>query len=381
MKVSIGFQDLTMALGYANAVLSDKSVEEKSKNVVFLCSEDSVRLAAYNALTHARTTVESAVCEGINGEWRFQLKANELNKIISAFSSLNRTEVKNVTFEDSGVRIKVVVHEVAKNEGDERLNRDSNFELENAPIAEAINKELHGEFPEETSGIVSSDLLLYIDSLLPLMSNDGANTVGSKLNFAPDYVFCISSHRSAFFQNRLPDEFKGLSLGYSSVSFIKRLAESEETVSVSRKEKYLCVETGNTQAFLRYNPVKVNYQVYVKTRSKDVGVMVDRLYFRDVLKRMGILATEGVIEIREGQEMLVENNQFQQLVPLEKVKGEAVGIKFKVSISVMEELILGSDTMFSDPIFVYFVKSTNGYTLYLSDKRGIWFTSARVVNA
>ena len=381
MRVTIGFQELISALGYANAVLSDKSVDDKAKNVVFLCTMDGVRTAAYNVFTHARTVVDSAICEGIDGEWRFQLKANELNKIISAFSNLYKTEVKSVAFEDSGVRIKVIVHEVAKNEGDERLNRDSTFELENAPIAEAINKELHNDFPEETSGVVSGDLLLYIDSLLPLMSNDSANSVASKLNFADDYVFCISSHRSAFFQNRLPVEFKGLCLGYSSVSFIKKLAESEELVSVSRTDKYLCVESGSTQAFMRYNAVKVNYKVYIQMRSKDVGVVVDRLYFRDVLKRMGILSADGTVEIKEDKEMLVENAQFQQLVPLENVKGGAEGIKFKVSIPVMEELILGNDAMFPDPLFIYFVKSANGYTLYISDKRGVWFTSARVLNA
>lgn len=385
MKVEVGFQELKTALDFVNSVLSDKSVDDKTKNVIFFCTSEGMTVLAKNAFIFSRTPVSGAVSEGIDpeDEWRFQLKANELNKIISAYSTLYKTKVENITFEESGVRVKVIVHEVAKEEGDERLNRDSSFELENAPITDIVCKELHQDFPEEVSGLSSSDIMLYISSLLPLMSNDSATTMASKLNFAEDYVFIISSHRSAFFQNRLPVEFKGMCLNYSSVSFIKKMCESSEMLSISRLDKYLCVEAveSGTQAFMRHNPVKINYKSYVSVLSKNNGIVIDRLYFRDVLRRMGILASDGVIEVLEDNEILVQNEKFEQTVPLEKKKGETSGIKFKVSIPLMEELILGDDSVFSDPLYVYFVPTASSYMLYVLDKRGIWFTNAKVMSA
>lgn len=385
MKVEVGFQELKTALDFANSVLSDKSVDEKTKNVIFFCTSEGVTVLARNAFIFSRTPVNNAVTEGVDpeDEWRFQLKANELNKIISAYSTLNRTKVENVTFEESGVRVKVIMHEVAKEDGDSRLNRDSSFELENAPITDVVSKELHQSFPEDVSGLSSQEIMLYIDSLLPLMSNDSATTMASKLNFASDYVFVISSHRSAFFKNRLPDELKGLCLNYSSVSFIKKMCDSSEMLSISRLDKYLCVEAveSGTQAFMRHNPVKINYNSYITMLSKDNGIVIDRLYFRDVLRRMGILASDGIIEVCEGDELLVQNEKFEQTVPLEKKKGDTTGIKFKVSIPLMEELIMGSDNVFSDPLYVYFVPKASSYMLYVLDKRGIWFTNAKVMSA
>lgn len=379
MKMSVGFKELNSVLGYSNAVLSDKSVDEKIKNVIFVVSDEETLVVGYNAFTFCRTRIEDVTTEGIHGNWQFQVKASELNKIMSAFSNLYKTKVERIDFEDDGVRIKVTVHEQALSEEDARLSQDSTFEMENAPILAGIDKEIHTEFPEQANSVTSGDLLFYLDPLIPLMSNDSSGSISSKLNFAEDYVFCISTHWSAFMKNRLPDEFHDLCLGYSSVGFLKKLCEGTENVCVARLSNYLCIEAGATQAFMRYKSVKVKYIPFVNKRSNKTGIKVDRLYLKDVLRRMGIVSPDGKVSIESADTILVENETFQQEVPLVACKGEAVGIKFKVSIPAMEQLLLGRDDVFGDDVFIYFVPTTKGYMLYLSDKTGVWFTNAQVV--
>lgn len=381
MKISVNFSELGSVLSFPNAILSDKSVDDKIKNIIFVVSKDETLVVGYNAFTFCRTRLEGVEAEDVNGTWQFQIKASELNKIISAFSNLYKTKVEKIDFEDSGVRIKITVHEQAVNEEDARLAQDSTFEMENAPILPGIDKEIHTVFPEQVNMITSGDLLLYLDSLIPMMTNDASNSISSKLNFAPDYAFVTATHWSAFVKNRLTEEFHNLCLGYSSATFLKKLCEGVESVCVARLDNYLCVESGATQAFMRYKPVKIKYSAFVAKKSNETGIRLDRLYFKDVLKRMGIISPEGKMSIVDGDTLVVENETFQQGVPLLASKGNAVGIKFNVSIPAMVQLILGKDDVFGEDIFLYFVPTTRGHLLYVSDKTGAWFTNAQVVNA
>lgn len=381
MKISVNFSELGSVLKYSDAVLSDKSIDEKTKNIIFVVTQEEVQVIGYNAFMFCRTRLEGVCVEGVNSNWQFQIKSSELNKIMSAFSNLYKTKVEKMDFEDDGVRIKITVHEEAVKEEDARLSQNSTFEMENAPILPAIDKEIHIDFPEQVNMITSGDLLLYIDSLIPLMSNDTVNNMASRMCFAEDYVFMTSSHWSAFIKNRLTEEFRNLCLGYSSAIFLKKLCESVESVCVARLDNYLCIEAGATQAFMRYKPVKTKYSAYIAKKSNETGIKIDRLYFKDVLKRMGVVANDGKMSIVNGETLLVETDTFKQEVPLLAAKGNAIGIKFNVSISAMVQLILGKDDVFGEDIFIYFVPTARGHMLYLCDKTGAWFTNAQVVNA
>lgn len=381
MKISVNFSELVSVLGFPNAVLADKSVDEKLKNIIFMVTPAEVTVVGYNAFTFCRTCLENVQIEDVSGTWQFQVKASELNKILSAFTNLYKTKVETLDFECSGVRIKITVHEQAVGDADERLSQDSSFEMENAPVLPGIDKEIHTEFPSEVSAVVSGDLLLYLDSLIPLMTNDSANSISSKMNFASDYVFTTSSHWSAFIKNRLPDEFKNICLGYTSTVFLKKLCEGLETVCVARLDNYICIEAGSTQAFMRYKPVKVKYSAFLAKKSNQTGIRADRLYLKDVLRRMSVVSAEGKMSIVSSDTLLVETPTFQQEVPLLATKGDAVGIKVNISVPAMIQLILGKDDVFAEDIFIYFVPTNRGYMLYLSDKTGAWFTNAQVVNA
>lgn len=382
MKLTVGYEELSKVLNFTNTIINNKSVDDKLKNVIFMVSFDgTAKMAGYNQFTFGRTILESAEIEDIpESGWEFQVKADALNKIIASFSNLFKTKVEKIDFSVDGVRIKVTVHELPLKEEDARLAQDSEFMLESAPILTNILKEIHREFPTECDGIVSDELYIYIDSLLPLLSNDTASTTGSKLFFADDYVFVISSDVSGFVKNNLPDSFKMLTLSYSSVSFLKRVCELSQTINVSKIDKYICIQAENTEAFMRFQKPSVQHRTYLDRLKKDMGIVVDRFYLKDILRRMGSMSADGTMKV-EGDDLIVENSNFHQTVPLVRKKEGTDGIAFKVNISTLNNAILGKDDVFKSDIFMYFVPSGHAYMTYLMDKTGAWVTINKVTSA
>lgn len=380
MKAKISYSELASVLGYVNTILSDKTVDDRMKNIIFLVEEGEASVVGYSSLTFARTRLNNVETEGVEGNWDFQVKSAELNKIMASYNSLYKTKVDYIEFEKvaSSNKIRVVVHEEAIKEEDARLSQTSRFNLDNIPILDSVNKEIHMEFPSEPDSILSGDLLLYIDSLFPLMSNDSANSLVSKLNFSEDYIFVTASYISSFFANKLPDSFKGLTLGYSSVNFLKKLCEGVESIDVQRVDKYLCIQSGMTEAFLKYQNVRVRHEPYVKRMSNEHGIVLDRLYLKDVLKRMMVSSQDGVAQMKDlGLE--VSNDGFMQVIPVNKKKGDVDNLKFKISVPVLVKTIVGDDSVFPDEVFLYFVKTgPTGYMLYVKDATGGWFSTIQV---
>jgi len=378
MKISVNFEEFNKVLNYVYAILSDKSVEDKVKNVIFLVSKNELTLVGYNSFTFSRTKLDNVECTDISDSgWEFQIRAAEINKIMLSYSNLFKTKVETIDIEDSGVRIKITVHEEPKDEKDYKLAQDSVFEVENAPIIAKVLSDVKTEFPESVKSVISGDLMLYLSSLLPMMSNDTNNSTASKLMMSDDYIFTMSSSASAFMKNQLSNEFKDITLGYSSVGFLKKMCEGSEVISVSKTDKYLCIESGNTQAFMRYKPIKINYKAYIERRTKEKGIVVDRLYMKDVFKRMLNTSNDGKMFISSDSSLTVSNDVFQQEVPLENVKAGTVGISFKFSVPILSSLILGSDEVFSGDLFIYFVETARSYVIYVQDKSGVWFASSQ----
>ena len=267
MKISVSYSELFDVMNFSSVVLSDKSVEDRMKNVIFLVRDGSVKVCFYTALTFCRTELENASVIDLDGdEWLFQVKAAELVKVLSGFTNLSKTKVDSFEFEESRNKVKVMISEVALKDEDSRMNQVSVFYLDNVPIIESVGRDIKMDFPSDPEVVNSGDILLYVDSLLPIMSNDSATSTGGKLNFAEDFVFVITSSMSAFFRNRLTDSFKGMALGYSSVNFLKKLG-SRGDLSVKRLEKYLCVSVGVVEAFMRHQPVRIRYQQFVNRFS------------------------------------------------------------------------------------------------------------------
>lgn len=380
MKLKVRYSELASVLGYVNTVLSDKTVDERMRNVIFLVTKDDATVVGYSPLTFSRTRLNDVTTEEVEeGEnWDFQVKAADLNKIIACYSSLFKTKVDYVEFVKDKTKIKVIIHEEAIDEEDANLAQVSKFSLDSVAILDSVNKEIHTEFPENSSSIISSDLLLYLDSLYPMLTNDSNSSIVSKINFGKDYVFVNASAVSTYFENKLPDSFKDITLGFSSVSFLKKLCDSAESIDVERVGNYLCIQSGMTEAFLKYQRVKINIQSTVKRYSKDNGIVINRLYLKDVLKRMAFSGQDGIVQVLEDG-IDVSNSNFNQLIPMMNKKGEVDNIKFKVSVPMLAKTIVGDDGIMPEDLYIYFVKAGgNGIILFIADSSGSWFSTLQV---
>lgn len=380
-SIKLEFDKLKNALAYANVVLSDKGINEKLRNIIFFVSPEGVKIVGQNAFAFSRTSVDAEV-EDVEDSWKFQLKASELNKLLDGYSSLSRTKVDYLKFSEDGVRIKVEVHEEPLEGADDKLEQTSSFSFENAPILKKVESEISQEFPSEVDMLPSGDIFFYLDALGGVLNNDTSNSIASKLNFAEDYVFVITSFMAAFIPNKLPESFKNLTVSYSSVAFLKKLSSVSDTLAVAKGDRYLCVQADTTEAFIQFQRVNVNYNMYVQKRNRELGICMDRLYLRDVIKRMSMSPDAKAYVIPEEEILQVENKNFQQVIPLNKLKGEDLGsIKFNFSAPILDKVLLGRDDVFSSDVFLYFVPTARGYILYLSDKTGSWFTATQVTRA
>lgn len=382
MKVKVKFQELVKALGYVNSVLSDKALDDKMKNIIFLVNKDKVEIVGTSSLIFSRTLLEEAEVEDVEEEWSFQLKASDLNGLVSSFTNLYKTHVDEIELMEEGVKIKAVVHEIANEEKDSSLNNDIKYLFDSSKIGKNTFNEIHSEFPENCECLKSGELLVYIDSLMPLMTGGASGGVASKLYFAEDYVFVLSSATAAFFRNMLPEDvLSDVTLGMSSVSFLKRMADVSEMIEICKTENFVCARTGNTVAFIKYKPVNIKYKIYIEKLTKDKGVVLDRLYLKDVLKRLGTVSPDCIVEITEDGEMLLNNGSIDQTLPLVSEK-EAKDVKFKMSVPVFEKSILGIDSISDENVFLYFVpRNKIGYTLYLMDKTNTWLSNTQVRRA
>lgn len=377
MKFSVSYSKLKEVLDFPNVVITDKIVEDKFRNLIFRVKPDGVTVVGYNALTFVKCPIaEAEVIEVPEEGYDFQVKASDLNKLVSSFNSLSKTVVENLDFELDGVRIKVTVHEVPKKEEDARLAQKCVFHFECPPLINKIRDEINTEFPADMDGVMSDALLLYLDSLFGLLVNDNSSGSGSKINFADDYVFVISSIASGFFKNRLPDSFKDISIGYSSINILRKLCGISENIAVSKTNNYVCVQAEGVEAYLRYMKVRPLHQMYIKRVNKDNGVVVDRAYLRDVLRRMGSMNPDG--EVKVGEDLEVVNKNFNQFIPIIKKKGNVEDINFKIAIPTIEKCILGQDNIFAGDLFVYLIETGRGYSLVMSDKTDSWFSLVQV---
>jgi hypothetical protein len=291
--------------------------------------------------------------------------------MLTSFMSLSKTEVKKVEFTDVKTKIQLSFFEEALKPEDEKLGQVSHFIMDNIPIEKSILVETSKVFPEDSSSVLG--LSYYLDMLLPVM----VDTSAGKLNFGEEYVFVIGTAINSFCPNKLGEAFKGITLGYQSAVFLKKLSTLSETLECVQKDGYLYIKVANVTTFIRFQPVKFKIDAYIDRMSTDVGVIVDRKYFKDVLKRMSITSVNAKVAIKEDS-IHITGDGFNQEIPINNSRGEIEGVGFDFPVLNFTKCILGMDTLLPEELFLYFVKIENTYSIYFKDSSEGWFSVMQV---
>lgn len=265
----------------------------------------------------------------------------------------------------------------------------SNFAFVSIPVDQTVLNDLALESP--TDGLVPLDkgiMLQYTKNLFPLMQN--STSIVGYLHFSDDYVFVYTSTYTVFVKNLLADQgvFKNIKLQYKCVNFINTLMEKDGLVDVGLMNNFIYMKNEVTEAFFVYDTKFSDYKMLVDAFKKDNMFSVDRIYLKDVLKRLSLTNDSIEVAINGAEKLMtVTNSKFSQDIFLNNERGmtQFGTLKFKIMPEVLNKAIIGADDDFVRPdvengcdTYSYFTKIGRSSMLVFADSTGLWFSVVNV---
>lgn len=382
MKITCNYENLVGVLSNIAIVVEDAMSSDDMKNIIIRVYKETgvVEVIGVNQIITYRVELEngSYFIEVDDSEYKdngvaeVQVKSKELNAFLGTFKSIRRTKVTDVELSTVKNKVSVTVVETDVDTGREYR---SNWMLDNIPIKVNMLSSLNLTMPnEETEVMDVSAMMLYTSSLFPIMQNSA--NLYSKLVFGENYVVAFSTTSTTLMKNFLGGVFKNFCLSYRALSFMKSVVCNEPAVEVAKTDERICLRMGNSVAFVRYDAKMPNYDMYEKMIEKNHAIVLDRQYFKDVLKRLSLVNESIVFTINmETETVEVKNSKFHQELPIlqSKAMHELGEVTFKALPEVFNKAIIGDDAAFSESVFMYLVpQEKGGYTLIFADDSGSW---------
>ena len=392
MRLSTSYEVLTGTLSNIASVVEDSLSSEEMRNVIFACSETEMKMIGVNQLITYRKRIELGDFRVVfsdedklhdDGLFYFQLNSKELTGFLNSFKGMRKTKPSDVVFETKHGGIKIELTVVEDSLADAGVKNVSQWTFDNMAINRSVFAELSRQLPDANakwSTVATKNILGYVANMLPIMTSEGNSTLYNILTFGDDFVVAFNQRFNTLMQNVLPDEFKGISLNYRAVAFMKSVICNSDMVDVSRTETQLVFKTADSEAFVKFLTRLPAYKMFVESYKEDHGIVIDRQYFKDVLKRLA-LVNENITLVIDGVngKITVSNTKFRQQVDILQSKAmEELGeVHLKVRPQVFQQAIVGDDNQFGDELCIYFVKGENGgYTTIFTDLSKSWMSIA-----
>ena len=449
MRLSCKYNALMSALSSVSLIAEDALSHEDMKNIIFRLTPNSCHLVGINALVVYKKTIDPSTYSiefdendlGDNQVYYFSLKSKELMSFLGTFKTLNKTVADEVTFQSINGKIRTSVFELPKDavSKDEPQDismsggvaitvQDSSVSAPAAPVENDVKPivsywmfdslpikpvyipDIELVYKEDGGFTTKTDIIqFYVSTLLPILQTSG-NSLYSKMFFTDEIVMVFNTAFTVLMSNGasnifgddksapsplppIPSVLKNLCLPYRVVSYLRDIISSTDEISINKMENDLRIGLsvdGDFSAFIKYEPKTAEYTPYLERFQKTNGLILDRLYFRDVLKRLSLTGDNIMFNFNvTGGVITVSNTRFtQDIVPL-KVKGfEGITeIKFKIMPDVLNKAIIGDDRGiasdstggFDTMVFLYLTPTDKGdYILNIADSTGVWFSTANI---
>lgn len=389
MKITCSFESLLSTITGVSSVVEDALNSEEMKNIIFRIAKDkTVKLIGINQIIVYRSVLPdmdySVECDeqefgGNSDVVYWQIKSKELLSFLNAFKSIRRTKVDRVELSNYQNKVQLEVFESDIDTGNTIVSK---WVFDNIPLKQNLLSNINMPLP--TEGIETEEInkiLLYTSSLLPIMQN--GNNLYSSMVFGEDMVVAFNPAFTTLMNNELSSTLKGISMSYRAISFLKAVIGQLALVSVARTDTHICFMSDTMEAFIRYDRRVPDYSKYKELFTKNHGLSLDRLYVKDVLRRLTINsdAVEFALDC-ENVTLSIQNSKFSQDIPIIQSKGLIeLGSKvtFKILPDVLSKLIIGEDNEFSPTLFLYLTPTqSGGYSLAFTDTSGFWFSVARI---
>ncbi len=418
MKLISRYNELVSVLTDVASVADDSLSSEDTKNIIFKCTKlDDGRfscsviginlLITYKKdfmcgieIPDEELTEEQAPDGGVRQVLYFQLKCKELLGFLNSYKSLRQTVAVDVIFEYTERKlIKCTVLEKSIEPGmtadevefivndDSQPTIPSQWVFQNVPLKPnllgTINLEL--EQGVELRELPVDNVLFHTRNLLPLMQN-GTNLF-SYMTLDDNYAVVFNTAYTVLMQNQMAVDgvFSGIRLQYRAVAFMDKIVCNCDSVQVALSGRYIYFRMPDSEAFIMFDDRVASYQAYLEAFKKDMAIVVDRVYLKDVLKRLSLVndAVEFSIHADEDK-VILKNSKFEQEINILQSKAmNGLGvIKFSIMPDVLNKAIIGSDDVFSGETFVYYCPNVAGRkdnaAIVFADNSGAWFSVVKV---
>lgn len=373
----LDYNTLTYLLDNATSVTSDSALKDADKTIFFLVNNDGESIAvAKNSDLFIRVKFTP---ELVKEAGNVQLNSSELSKILGTFSSLSRTRVESVEFKVNNSKVQVIVHEVALDEGYEEFAGDTSYSLDSIKIKEKTLQDISVEFDDENAVDVDSmELDIVLSTLMPIMdSKKGLNN--NQIHFASDQIFVMDNRSQVFYKNILPEVFGNSAFRYTSVAYMRKMIQTSNhlRVVISGNKFAIRSENGEIEAYINRLGVRFNYKPTLEGVTKENGIVLDRAFLKDIIRRLSIMGSDPKVSIQEDG-VHITTESFSRVIPIMNSKGNVEGIEFKVNSSLLSSMIIGDDSVMSNDLFLYLERATRGIQLTISDDSGAFLSNTRV---
>lgn len=391
MKVTFNYEELLKNLTDLSLVVEDVMSSEDMKNVIFRFTKDSIKLIGINQLVTFKRALKSDIFRleisdeelDKDGFAYMQIKSKEIIGYLNSYKALRRTEVEDV--ELSVVNNLTVVCKVAERDLENGQVYLSSYNFNNIPIKPNIINNINLSSPDDVDGEVvpMTNILFHTRNMLPIMKNDTG--LFGQLVFGEDgVVVAFNAAFTTFMNNKLPSEFGGMKLSYRAISFIDKIFAGEQEVRCKKLDRYLYIysDESDSEAFIVYDNKLPNYAMTKELFVKDHAFVLDRVYLKDILKRLSLVSESIEFKIKCDEDIVeVKNSKFHQSIPIlqKKALDEYNQITFKILPDTLNKVIIGSDDEFSPQSFIYYCPQPNGdAVLVFADNSGQWFSAVKV---
>lgn len=374
----LDYDNLVYLLDNATSVTSDSALKDADKTIFFLIKDEGESIAvAKNSDLFIRVKFTP---ELVKEAGNVQVNSSELSKILGTFSNLSRTRVESIEFKVHKSKVQVIVHESALDEDYQDFAGDTSYSLDSINIKEKTLQDISVEFDNENAVDVDSmELDIVLSTLLPIMdSKKGLNN--NQIHFASDQIFVMDNRSQIFYKNILPEVFSNSSFRYTSVAYMRKLIQTSNhlRVVISGNKFAIRSESGEVEAYINQLGVRFNYKPTLEKITKENGIILDRAFLKDIIRRLSIMGSDPKVSIQEDG-VHITTESFSRVIPISNSKGNVEGMEFKVNSSLLASMIIGDDSVMSNNLFLYLEPvKPRGIQLTISDDSGAFLSNTKV---
>lgn len=386
MIIKTSYEVLEEAMETVSAIVSDKMLQEDLKNVIVWVKDGKTRFAAYSGQIMSATEVDAEVIQENSGVEEFvQLKAKDINDVLNSFKGLKRTVVSRIEIHvKENEAVMHVFEEPASEEFEnaEEYRQVSKFRITKPRVKELVKNEVQKiNIDVQGTDVPSVDLLVFVNALYPTVSKETRESTNNVL-FGDEHIYTVPSNYSAIMPNTLPEVFRGFRLQNSVVNFLKNFIQNYDYFTIDKQDMgngmvVLTVKVGSSVAVIKCADMSRAFDMTNFVTTPENGIVVDKQYLMDVLKRMNLSSEAAHIEVSivDGVgTMKVVSKTMTQNIPVIKTKGEG-SFPFSIRAELLSTIVFSHTTGLGENVFLYFeYNDRNNIVMAVKDNTGVWQT-------